>query len=71
MAIWQMVLAGLALWIVFRQVWKAVSRWRFAKEEQRRILRRVHELREMGYDDSEFYIDTKYGIPVVRLYEDG
>lgn len=70
MTIWQMVLAGLVLLFFIKRVWKAVSRWRFAKEEERRILRRVHELREMGYDDSEFYIDTKYGIPIVRLYEE-
>ncbi len=69
MAIWQMVLAGLVLLVVLRLVFKGISRWRFNRREQRRIMNRIYELRQQGYTNEDFYIDTQYGIPVVRLYE--
>ena len=68
MAIWQMVLAGLVLLVVLRKVFKAISRWRFNRSEQRRIMNQIHALRQQGYTNEDFYIETQYGIPMVRLY---
>ena len=68
MAIWQMVLAGLVLLVVLRLVFKGIARWRYNRSERRRILTRINELRQQGYTNEDFYIDTAYGIPVVRLY---
>lgn len=69
MVIWQMVLAGLALVVILILVCRGVSRWRWNRREQRRIMNRIYELRQQGYTNEDFYIDTSYGIPVVRLYE--
>lgn len=69
MAIWQMVLVGIVSLVVLRAVFKGVSRWRYNRSEQRRIMNRIYELRDMGYTNEDFYIDTANGIPVVRLYE--
>lgn len=70
MAIWQMVLAGLALLVVLRLVFKGISRWRFGRSEQRRVMKRIYELRQQGYTNEDFYIDTAHGIPIVRLYSE-
>lgn len=69
MAIWQMALAGLVLLGVLRLVFKGISRWQYNRSEQRRVMNRIYELRQQGYTNEDFYIDTSYGIPVVRLYE--
>ena len=69
MAIWQMVLAGLVLLVVLRLVFKGISRWRYNRSEQRRVMNRIYELRQQGYTNEDLYIDTSFGIPVVRLYE--
>lgn len=68
MAIWQMALAGLVLLVVLRLVFKGISRWWYNRSEKRRIMNRIYELRQQGYTNEDFYIDTAYGIPVVRLY---
>ena len=69
MPVWLMVVIGLALLVLGRVVFKALSEHRYNKMIERRLMARVQEYRDAGYSNEQIYIEVEHGVALVRVHE--
>ena len=69
MPVWLMVVIGLALLVLGRVVFKALSEHRHNKMIERRLMARVQQYRDAGYANDEIRIVFEDGVACVRVAE--